>query len=75
MARQLGQILVDMGFIDDDQLEMLVEEQAQQPGIKIGKVAEDMGMIIDSQLVQALAEQLFLQIPWEIKSGQPRSAE
>ena len=52
MARQLGQILVDMGFIDDDQLEMLVEEQAQQPGIKIGKVAEDMGMIIDSQLVQ-----------------------
>ena len=62
MARQLGQILVDMGFIDDDQLEMLVEEQAQQPGIKIGKVAEDMGMIIDTQLVQALAEQFNMQI-------------
>ena len=57
MARQLGQILVDMGFINDDQLEMLVEEQAQQPGTKIGKVAEDMGLIIDTQLVQALAEQ------------------
>ena len=51
-----------MGFIDDDQLEMLVEEQAQQPGIKIGKVAEDMGMIIDTQLVQALAEQFNMQI-------------
>jgi len=62
MARQLGQILVDMGFINDDQLEMLVEEQAQQPGTKIGKVAEDMGLIIDTQLVQALAEQFDMQI-------------
>ena len=62
MARQLGQILVDMGFIDDDQLEMLVEEQVQQPGVKIGRVAEDMGLIIDTQLVQALAEQFDMQI-------------
>ncbi|MBT6724441.1 MAG: pilus assembly protein PilB, partial [Planctomycetaceae bacterium] len=62
MARQLGQILVDMGFINDDQLEMLVEEQSQQPGVKIGKVAEDMGLIIDTQLVQALAEQFDMQI-------------
>ena len=62
MARQLGQILVDMGFINDAQLEMLVEEQSQQPGVKIGKVAEDMGLIIDTQLVQALAEQFDMQI-------------
>jgi type IV pilus assembly protein PilB len=62
MARQLGQILVDMGFIDDGQLEMLVEEQAQQPNVQIGKVAEDMGLVIDTQLVQALAEQFDLQI-------------
>ena len=62
MARQLGQILVDMGFINDDQLEMLVEEQSQQLGVKLGKVAEDMGLIIDTQLVQALAEQFDMQI-------------
>tara|TARA_B110000116_G_scaffold208941_1_gene184446 strand:+ start:1668 stop:3380 length:1713 start_codon:yes stop_codon:yes gene_type:complete len=62
MARQLGQILVDMGFIDDGQLEMLVEEHAQQPSVQIGKVAEDMGLVIDTQLVQALAEQFNLQI-------------
>ena len=62
MARQLGQILVVMGFINDDQLEMLVEEQSQQAGVKIGKVAEDMGLIIDTQLVQALAEQFDMQI-------------
>jgi hypothetical protein len=62
MARQLGRILVDMGFIDDGQLEMLVEEHGQQPSVQIGKVAEDMGLVIDTQLVQALAEQFDLQI-------------
>jgi len=41
---------------------MLVEEQAQQPGMKIGKVAEDMGLVVDTQLVQGLAEQFDLQI-------------
>ena len=61
-GRRLGQILVDMGFIDDDQLEMLVDEQEQQPGTQIGKVAEDMGLVTDSQIAQALSEQFNIQI-------------
>jgi len=61
-GRRLGQILVDMGFIDDDQLEMLVDEQEQQPGTQIGKVAEDMGLVTDSQIAQALAEKFNIQI-------------
>ncbi|MHB8861698.1 MAG: GspE/PulE family protein [Pirellulaceae bacterium] len=60
--RRIGQILVDMGFIDDDQLEMLLEEQQQQPGEKLGKIAEEMGLITDDQLAQALAEQMRLQV-------------
>ncbi len=60
--RRIGQIFVDMGFIDDDQLEMLVEEQQQQPGEKIGKIAEEMGLVTDDQLAQALAEQMNLQV-------------
>ena len=60
-ARRLGQIFVDLGFITDDQLEMLVEEQAQNPGQLIGKVAEDMGLITDDELIQALGEQFGLQ--------------
>ena len=35
--RRIGQILVDMGFINDDQLEMLLEEQDRQPGEKLGR--------------------------------------
>ena len=56
-ARKLGQILVDLGFITDDHLEMLVEEQAQNPGQMIGQVAQEMGLITDEQLIQALGEQ------------------
>ncbi len=59
--RKLGQIFVDLGFITDEQLEMLVEEQSQNPGQLIGRIAEDMGLITDDQLVQALAEQFNLQ--------------
>ena len=55
--RRIGQILVDLGYIDDHQLEMLLEEQAQQPGSLLGKIAEDMGLVNDDQMAQALAEQ------------------
>ncbi|MCH2182061.1 MAG: Flp pilus assembly complex ATPase component TadA [Mariniblastus sp.] len=60
-VRRLGQILVDLGFISDDQLEMLNEEQSQNPTQLIGRIAEDMGLITDDQLIVALAEQFGLQ--------------
>ncbi len=59
--RRLGQILVDMGFISDEQLELLLEEQAQHPGQLLGRIAEDMGLVSDDQLIQALGEQFGLQ--------------
>ncbi|MBX7073423.1 MAG: Flp pilus assembly complex ATPase component TadA [Pirellulales bacterium] len=60
--RRLGQILVDLGFITDEQLEMLLEEQQNRPGELIGKVAESMGLINDDQLAQGLAEQMGLKV-------------
>ncbi len=60
-VRRIGQILVDLGFIDDDQLEMLLEEQRQNPGELLGKIAEEMGLVSDEQVAQALAEQMGLQ--------------
>lgn len=58
--RRIGQVLVDMGFITDEQQELLVDEQHEHPGQLLGKVAIDMGLISDDQLSQALAEQLSL---------------
>ena len=59
--RRIGQILVDLGFLTDEQLEIVLEEQEQQPGSMFGKIAEDMQLITDEQLIQALAEQMGMQ--------------
>jgi len=50
-VRKLGQILVDLGSINDDQLEMLVEEQSQSSGM-IGRIAVNMGLISDEDLIE-----------------------
>ncbi|QDT06028.1 Type II/IV secretion system protein [Rubripirellula lacrimiformis] len=60
-ARRIGQILVDLGFMTDEQLTIILEEQEQQPGTLLGKIAEDMQLITDEQLIQALAEQMGMQ--------------
>jgi type IV pilus assembly protein PilB len=61
-VRRLGQILVDLGFITDDQLFNLLDEKEQHPEVLIGKIAEEMGLVTDEQVVQALAEQMGLQV-------------
>ncbi|MDZ4821510.1 MAG: ATPase, T2SS/T4P/T4SS family [Planctomycetota bacterium] len=60
--RRIGQILVDLGFIADEQLELLLQEQKRRPGELLGKLAEGMGLITDEQLVQALAEQMAMKV-------------
>lgn len=59
--RRIGQILVDLGFMTDEQLEIVLEEQEQHPGTRLGKIAEDMQLITDEQLIQGLAEQMGMQ--------------
>jgi len=59
--RRIGQILVDMGFLTDDQLEQLLEEQEQRPHELLGRIAESLGLVSDDQVAQALAEQMGMQ--------------
>jgi type IV pilus assembly protein PilB len=60
--RRIGQILVDLGFITDRQLGMLLEEQRQRHGEMFGQIALHMGLVSEEQLAQALAEQMGLQV-------------
>jgi type IV pilus assembly protein PilB len=60
--RRIGQIFVDMGFISDEQLEMLLEEQQQRPGTLLGKIALELNMLSEEQVIQALAEQMGMQV-------------
>ncbi len=55
--RKLGQILVDLGYLTDDQLWDVLEEQKQSPGEIIGQVAIRMGYVTEEQVTEALAEQ------------------
>lgn len=55
--RRLGQILVDLGYLTEDQLWDVLEEQKQSPGEIIGQVAIRMGLVTEVQVTEALAEQ------------------
>ncbi len=57
--KQLGDILLDGGLVDQEQLTAAVEEQ-QRLGRSLGRVLVDLGMVTESQLVAALAEQIGL---------------
>ncbi len=55
--RKHGQILVDLGYLTEDQLWDVLEEQKQSPGEIIGQVAIRMGMVTEAQVTEAVAEQ------------------
>jgi len=54
-SRQLGQKLVDLGYLDDDQLDGIYEEMRTTER-KLGELAIDRGLLNDDQLLQAVAE-------------------
>ena len=60
-GRRLGQVLVDLGYIDDGQLWELLDE-AKNKGVMIGQAAMSRGLITESQLMQALADQFDLKL-------------
>src|SRR5438552_17773833 len=59
-SKQLGQILIELGFITPEQLETALQEHRATPK-SLGRVLIDLGMIKESDLVRALAEQVGLE--------------
>jgi type IV pilus assembly protein PilB len=57
--KKLGQILTDLGLLEEDQLWELLNE-ARESGQQVGQVAISRGLITEEQLFQALAEQFNL---------------
>ena len=55
--KRLGQILIDLGLIDEQQLETMLEEQSDRGGELLGKIGVSLGFYTDEQLGEALAEQ------------------
>ncbi len=62
MPRKLGQILVDMGYLDDEKLWNVLEEQKRSDNELLGKVAVRMGLVNEDQVLKALGEQLGMKV-------------
>ncbi len=60
--RRIGQILVNLGFLTEDRVKVILEEQRQRPTELFGQVAIGMGLLSDEHLVQGLGEQMGLQV-------------
>ncbi|QDV35905.1 GspE/PulE family protein [Tautonia plasticadhaerens] len=62
MARRLGTILVDMGYLDEDALWKVLEAQKGSENEPIGKVAVRLGLVREEQVLRALGEQLSMKV-------------
>ena len=60
-SRKIGQIMVDLGFLDESQLWDILEE-ARTNGVRVGQVAVSRGLVTEEQLLQAIAEQHHLRV-------------
>ena len=66
MARKIGQVLVDLGYLTDDQVWDTLEEQKQAAEAgnaeQFGEIAIRMGLITGANVTEALAEQTGLPV-------------
>ena len=62
MARRLGTIMIDMGYLDEDALWKILEEQKRSGSDLLGKVAVRMGLVKEDQVLRALGEQLGMKV-------------
>ena len=62
MARRIGTIMVDMGYLDEDALWKILDEQKRSGTELLGKVAVRMGLAKEEQVLRALGEQLGMKV-------------
>ncbi len=62
MARKLGTIMIDMGYLDEESLWKVLEEQKRSGSELIGKVAVKMNLVKEDQVMRALGEQLGMKV-------------
>ncbi len=59
--RRIGQVMIDLGFIDEDQLWQILDEAKTSMQLT-GQVAVARGLITEEQLLQSLGEQFGLKV-------------
>ncbi len=62
MAKRIGTILIDMGFLDEEGLMEAIEEQKGSGEELFGKVAVRLGKVTEDQVLRALGEQFGMKV-------------
>lgn len=57
---RIGDVLVDLGYMTENQRQLVIEKQHLRPGKLFGRVAVELGILNEDQLVDGLADQLGL---------------
>ena len=55
---RLGEVLVDSGYLSEEQLEQALSVQKTSNGKKLGDILLDLGIITENQLADALQKRL-----------------
>ncbi len=61
MARKIGTIMIDMGYLDEEAMWKVLEEQ-KRSGELLGKIAVRLGLVKEDQVLKALGEQLGMKV-------------
>src|SRR6516165_6808589 len=62
MARRLGTIMIDLGYLDEENLWKVLEEQKRSGTELLGKVAVRLNLVKEDQVMKALGEQLGMKV-------------
>src|SRR6516162_6189035 len=62
MARRLGTIMIDLGYLDEEALWKVLEEQKRTGTELLGKVAVRLNLVKEDQVMKALGEQLGMKV-------------
>src|SRR5579864_300981 len=62
MARRLGTVLIDLGYLDEEGLWKILEEQKKSPTELLGRVAVRLKLVTEDQVMKALGEQLGMKV-------------
>lgn len=56
--KRVGEILIDKGFLRQEQLEKALQVQRESSGLRLGQTLIRLGLITEDQLAECLAQQL-----------------
>ena len=59
---RLGDVLIDFGYITQDQLQAALAYQKEHKNLRVGQALQELGYVNEHQVLEALAQRLHLRV-------------